>query len=143
MKVNKKVIRRAIKAGKKRIKINPSKLEEVSKAITRADVRGLLKKGSIKIKKKKGVSRGRARKRKEQRKKGRRRGHGKRKGAKGARTKPKKVWISKVRAQRKLLKEYKGKLNPKVYREIYLKIKGNYFRSKAHLKMHIEKVLKG
>ena len=142
LKINKNAIRRTLGIGKKRIKINPEKLEDVSKAITRADIRDLVKKKTIKIEKKKGVSRARAKKRKEQRKKGRRRGHGRRKGAKGARVKPEKVWVSKVRAQRRLLKEYKNKLNSKTYREIYLKIKGNYFRSKAHLKMHIEKVLK-
>ena len=142
MRINKNAIKRALGVGKKRIKVNPEHLEDVSKAITRADVKDLIKKKAIKIKKKKGVSRARARKKEEQRKKGRRRGHGKRKGAKGARIKPEKVWVNKVRAQRKLLKEYKDKLNSKTYREIYLKIKGNYFRSKAHLKMYIEKVLK-
>ncbi len=135
-------IARVLGVGKKRIKIDPTKLEDVSKAVTRADVRALVKQGVIKIKQKKGVSRARARKRHEQRKKGRQRGHGRRKGAVGGRIDKKRVWINKVRAQRKLLKEYKDKLDHKTYREIYMKIKGNYFRSKAHLKMYIERVMK-
>ncbi len=134
-------IARALGIGKKRIKVDPSKLEDVSKAVTRADVRALVKQGVIKIKQKKGVSRARARKRQEQRKKGRQRGHGRRKGAIGGRIDKKRAWVNKVRAQRKLLKEYKDKLDHRTYREIYMKIKGNYFRSKAHLKMYIERVM--
>ncbi len=137
----KEMIARALKVGKNRIWIDPSKKEEVEKAVTRRDIRELLAKKIIKVKKKKGVSRARARLRHEQKKKGRRRGHGKRKGAKGARIDKKRAWINKVRAQRKLLKEYKGKIDSKLYREIYSKIKGNFFRSRAHLKMYIEKVL--
>ena len=138
----KDLIARTLGVGKDRIKIDPSKLEEVAKAVTRADVRALVKQGIIKITQKRGVSRARARKRHEQRKKGRRRGHGRRKGAVGGRIDKKRQWINKVRAQRKLLKEYKDKLDHKTYREIYMKIKGNYFRSKAHLKMYIERVMK-
>ena len=135
-------IARALGVGKNRIKIDSSKLEDVSKAVTRADVRALVKQGVIKIKQKKGVSRARARKRHEQRKKGRQRGHGRRKGAVGGRIDKKREWVNKVRAQRKLLREYKDKLDHKTYREIYMKIKGNYFRSKSHLKMYIERVMK-
>ena len=137
----KEMIARTLKVGKDRIWIDPSKLDEVNKAVTRADIRALVARKIVKVKQKRGVSRARARVRHLQKKKGRRRGHGKRKGAKGARIDKKKSWANKVRVQRALLKEFKGKIDSKTYREIYRKIKGNFFRSRAHLKMYIEKVI--
>jgi len=140
--MQKKLAAKVLKVGVSRIWIDPSNLEEVSKAITRYDIKGLIDKGIIKVKPKKGVSRGRARKLDEQRRKGRRRGHGSRKGAKKARIPKKRNWINKVRPLRGLLKFLKeqGTITSKEYRELYNKIKGNFFRSKAHLKSYVEKM---
>ncbi len=132
-----------LKSGKNRVKFNEEKLKEISEAITRNDIRDLIKKKAITVKKKKGVSRVRARKRHEQRKKGRRRGHGTWKGKKTARTPKKRAWINRIRPQRKLLKYLrdKGILTPQIYRKLYRLAKGGFFRSKSHLKIYIEKIL--
>jgi len=129
-----------LNVGKSRVWIDPEAIDDVSMAITREDIRYFIKEGLIKAEQKEGISRARARKIKSQKNKGRRKGHGSRKGTKYARFPRKKRWIEKVRALRKLLKEYKeqGKLVKSSYRMLYRMIKGNYFRSKAHLESYIE-----
>jgi large subunit ribosomal protein L19e len=130
-----------LNAGSTRVWLDPEKLEDISKAITRTDVRTLIKKGLIKAKPKLGTSKGRARALKLQKQKGRRRGHGSRRGAKGARTPPKRTWMNKVRALRNALRLYKekGLVDGKTYREMYMKVKGNFFRSVSHLKLYLDK----
>ena len=132
----KQVAKKVFNTGKKRIKIR--KPEEATQAMTRDDVRELVKKGVIEKEKKKGTSKVRARKRKEQKSKGRQKGKGKRKGAIGARTGKKEKWMTKIRAQRKYLREIKPKLKQDAYRKLYLMCKGGYFRSKAHLNLYIK-----
>lgn len=126
--------------GETRVWINPEKLEDVSKAITREDIRSLIDQEVIKRKPVKGISRGRARERALKRAKGRRRGHGSRKGAKGARSPKKEQWMKRIRALRKRLKELRnaGKINSSIYRKLYLKAKGGEFRSVSHLNAHLK-----
>ncbi len=142
LKIQKRIASELLKVGKSRVWIDPSKIDEISESITKQDVRELIEKGYIKAKKKKGVSRGRAKELHKQRKKGRKRGYGKRKGTFNARMKDKKKWMNKVRVLRRVLSRYNkdGELNPKMYRELYLKIKGNFFRNSSHLKSYIEKI---
>ena len=60
---NKKtVMARTFKVGKKIVKLNPSKLEDIKKAITKSDIRSLLASGAISIGKIKGQSHYRANK---------------------------------------------------------------------------------
>jgi len=128
-----------LKCGKNRVWIDPDEIEEVEKAVTRQDIRNLAKKGIIAAKKKKGVSRARARILHEQRKKGRRRGHGSRKGAAYAR-RPKKVrWILTIRPIRRYLRQLRddGVITPSVYRRYYARAKGGEFKNKHHLKTHL------
>jgi large subunit ribosomal protein L19e len=136
MKLQKRLAAAIKKVGKKRVRIR--KPEEMKEAITREDIRVLLKTGAIEIEKKKGVSRGRARKNKEQRKKGRRKGEGKKKGRV---LNKKEKWVKKVRAQRKFIKMLaeKKKIGPKTYRNLYRKVGGGYFRSVSHIKTYLEK----
>ena len=89
--------------------IDPEKLTEVKEAITKEDIRSLIKDKIIRKKPKVGVSRGRARKKAVQKKKGRRKGAGSRKGKTTARLPRKKSWINRIRAQRKLLQSLKEK----------------------------------
>lgn len=125
--------------GKNKVWIDPTRQEDVADAITKADIRRLVQEGAIKRKEEKGQSRGKARKIKEQKDKGRRKGHGTRKGKEGARQQRKKKWISKVRAQRKFLKELKSgdKIERENYRDLYRKVKGGEFNSKKQLKAYI------
>ncbi len=146
MKLNlqRRIAAKILKVGEKRIWIDPDSAEEISKAITKEDIRGLIKQGMIKAKPKVGVSRARARMLKAQRKKGRRKGHGRRKGAEKARTNKKREWINKVRPLRGVLKSIKmsGKIDSKTHRNLYSKVKGNFFRSASHLRTYLEKLMR-
>ncbi len=126
--------------GKSRVWIDPDRMAEVSTAITREDVRGLIKDGAIKAKPKKSVSRSRARKRQDQRKKGRQSGPGTRKGAKGGKKSEKSEWMGRVRSLRAMLQRLRdeGTIDSSLYRKLYRQVKGGAFRSKAHLKTHLE-----
>ncbi len=127
-----------LKCGENSVWIDPDRQEEVADAITKSDIRRLVQKGAIKKEIKNGQSRGRTRKRLAQKKKGRRKGHGSRKGTKQSR---KREWISRIRAQRKMLKRLReeGELEQKDYRSLYRKTKGGRFKSKKQLKVYMEK----
>ncbi len=129
-----------LKCSKKRIIFDSDRLSDIKEAITKADIRGLIKEKAITKLSVKGVSRGRARKRLVQRRKGKQKGEGSKKGSRGARIPKKKEWMNKVRAQRELLKKLKEKkiINNKLYRELYLKSKGGFFRSRRHIKLYLE-----
>lgn len=123
--------------GKVRLDLNS--LDDIKEAITKADIRSLIRDGAIKILQKEGTSKYRARKRHIQRKKGLQKGAGRRKGKAGARTPKKRTWINKIRVQRKVLKALrdKKKINTQTYRNLYMKSKGNFFRSKKHLLLYM------
>ncbi len=131
--------------GKSRVWIDPERVEDVSEAITKQDIRNLVESGVIKKKNKKGTSRGRARKNESQKSKGRKKGHGKRKGSKGARKKSKDQWKEKIRALRKDLKDKRdsGEISRSDYRKLYRKAKGGFFRNRKHMNLYINKNLKG
>jgi len=121
--------------GKDRIWIDPKKLDEVSKALTKEDVRRLIKEGIIKVKEVEGQSRYWSIVLHEKRKKGRRRGYGSRKGKKSARLDEKTQHILKVRAMRRFIRILKMKniIDKKTYKQLYKLIKGGMFRSKKHI----------
>jgi len=130
--------------GVHRVWIDPEASKDIAAALTREDVRKLISEGKIAKREIKGVSRGRARKVDETRAYGHRKGHGSRSGAKGARRPKKEQWMKKIRALRSLLNELKGNntIDVPTYRKLYAKAKGGEYRSRAHLKSHIEQ-LKG
>ncbi|MEM4389827.1 MAG: 50S ribosomal protein L19e [Candidatus Micrarchaeia archaeon] len=125
--------------GTSRIRILPAEVKKASEALTRDDVRALIKQGIIYVLPKVSPSRARAKALHIQRKKGRRRGLGKRKGLKYARVARKTIWMNKVRAQRALLKELaaSNKL-VKGARRIYHMIKGMAFKSRASLLAYLK-----
>ncbi len=137
---------KVLECGLDRVWLNPEALEEITSAITREDIRGLIEKGTIKIKPVRGVSRGRARVLAAKRNYGHCKGPGSRKGKKGARTPKKEQWVKKIRALRKRLKELRaeGMLDKSVYCRLYRKAKGGEYRSVSHLNSHLgsEKMLK-
>ena len=135
----KRIAAKVLKTGKKKVKFNPEKLNDIKEAITRSDVRALVIDNSIKAEPKRGVSRVRARKIIVQKRKGRRTGSGSRKGKKTARLSTKENWMNHVRKQREFVKELRDKklISTTVYREIYRKIKGGFFRSKNHVKLYL------
>jgi len=133
--LQKELAAKILGVGKDRIWIDPKKLDEVSKALTKEDVRRLINEGKIKVKEIKGQSRYWSVLLHEKRKKGRRRGYGSRKGKKSARLDEKRQHILKVRAMRKLIRILKMKnvIDRKTYRQLYGLIRGGTFRNKKHI----------
>ncbi len=140
LKLQKKLAAEVAGVGKNRVRFDSESLSDIKEAITKADIRGLIRDRAINILPKIGTARHRARKRHIQRKKGRQRGVGKRKGKAGARTPKKRMWINKIRLQRSILKRLRDKkeIEPRVYRELYLKAKGGFFRSRKHLLLYLK-----
>ncbi|MEL9914622.1 MAG: 50S ribosomal protein L19e [Thermoplasmatales archaeon] len=136
-----------MKVGMSRVWMDTKSIEEISEAVTKDDVRRLIKRKVIQKKQKKGNSRGRIKEAKAQRKKGRRKGQGSRKGTRNAREPRKKRWVKTVRGMRTALRELRdsGKISRKDYRSYYRRIKGGIFRSKADMLLHMKDagVLKG
>ena len=139
LKIQKKIASKILKGSKKRVKFDENRLSDIKEAITNYDMKALIADGAITEKKARGISRGRARKRQDQKNKGRRKGQGKRKGKKTARLPQKKAWMNRIRLQRDFLKKLKEKetITGAVFRRLYLKAKGGFFRSKKHLKIYI------
>jgi len=122
----------------RRVWLDPEESEEIAEAITREDIRDLVDQGIIKAKNSDNNSRGRARERNEKRAYGHRKGQGTRKGKSGARESRKDSWVSRIRAQRKRLKELRddGTLDRTQYRELYNKASGGEFDSVDRLEAY-------
>lgn len=140
LKNQRRIASQLLKCGENRVWIDPNRAEDVSDAITRADVRTQIASGAISSRQKKGVSRGRAEFQLAQRRKGRQRGHGSRRGRKGARKPSKERWMQTIRPIRQKLKELResGKIDTATYRKYYLKAKGGVFKSRPHLESHLK-----
>mgnify|MGYP000088293624 CR=1 FL=1 len=134
----KKLAAKILKCGVSRVRMESTK--DVAEAITREDIRNLIKKGLIKAVQKKGTSKAYSKIRKVQKKKGRRKGPGSRKGKKGARMPKKEAWMKQIRALRKLLRELRDseKIERKTYRKVLLMAKGGAFRSKKHMLYYLK-----
>ncbi|MCS7123752.1 MAG: 50S ribosomal protein L19e [Candidatus Aenigmarchaeota archaeon] len=121
----KKLASKIFKVGIDKIFIESSKLKEVEKAVTRKDIKNLIKKGYIK--KKIGKIKFPYKKRIKRVKK-------------GSSVDKKTIWVRNVRALRKYLKELaeSGKIEKKDYKKVYKWIKGGMFRSRAHMRIFLE-----
>lgn len=130
---------RILKAGKSKVWFDKEYLTEIKKAITKKDIENLIKKKIIQERNDSGSSRVRAKKRLIQRRKGRRQGLGSRKGSPNTRLPSKVEWMNLVRGLRSFIKELKEKelVDNKTYRNLYLKVKGRYFRNKRHVKLYL------
>ncbi|MCP8312226.1 MAG: 50S ribosomal protein L19e [Candidatus Methylarchaceae archaeon HK02M1] len=136
---NKKVMAaKVLKVGVNKVRIDPGNLERVVDAITKDDIRALIREGAIWAEHIKGISRGRTRTRRASKKK-RGRGSGSKKGASGARTPKKRLWVTKVRAIRNRLKKARerGDITGEVFNKLYLQIKGGQIKSVRHLEEQI------
>ncbi len=130
MNLQKKIAAKILKCGEGRVWIDP-KNEKVKTAITRNDIRRFIKEGIIvKLPEKKRAGNIERSQQKA----------GSKRGTKGARQGKKNRWLKVVRPQRKALKELKdgNMLTPKTYRTVYRLIKGNYFRSRAHMMAYLK-----
>jgi len=126
--------------GESRIWIDPSRLEDVSAAITRDEVKRLIKEGVIRVEQVHSPSRGRWRERHKARKKGRHRGHGRRKGVASARRDPKEEWMHRIRKIRRYLRYLRdhGILDRSTYRKLYRWAKGGMFPTFASLQRWLQ-----
>ena len=128
----KRLAARVLKIGTSRVWFDPDKKKELEEAITAADFRVLIQKKIVKkIPEKKNLS---ARRGGDQ-------NTGKRKGAKFSLLDKKSRWMIKIRALRTELKKLKEeeKIEKSVYKELYKKSGGGFFRNKSHLKTYIER----
>ena len=136
----KKLAAKILNVSPKKVVFSPEALDDIQKAITRSDMRGLIAVGKISKAKVNQHSRSGARKVAGQKSKGRQRGKGSRKGSKHSIVTRKEKWIALIRAQRELLKELHVKklLSTVNYRMLYTKSKGGYFRNKRHIKLYLK-----
>jgi large subunit ribosomal protein L19e len=135
LRIQKSIAAKVMKVGEGRVWIDPGRFEDVSMAITRQDIRSLIKDGVIKKRPEVGVSRGRFRKISKQKKKGLRKGPGTRKGPVTG-----DEWIHRIRSMREFLRLMRRRkfITPAIYRTLYLKAKGGAFHDKRQLKAYIE-----
>ena len=130
MNLQKKLASKMLRCSDSKIWIDPTN-DKVRQAITRRDIRRFIKEGIIarlpdkKAKKVVGKRQQRT---------------GSIKGTRKARVGPKNAWFKVVRPQRRMLKELKDQkqLRPHAYRKVYRMIKGNAFRSRAHLNTYLK-----
>ncbi|MDE1873848.1 MAG: 50S ribosomal protein L19e [Candidatus Micrarchaeota archaeon] len=117
--------------GESSLRMRPESMDEIKKAITRDDIRKLIKDGAIVAAKPKWELHKPAKT--EKRKKGR----GKRRGS--AKARQGRVWEKKVRSQRLLLRRLKlmGKVDRPMFKKYYLLVKGNAFADKKSLLLHL------
>jgi len=123
---------RILKVGESRVWFDPKQKKEIDEAITAEDFRILIKKKAIrKLPEKKNLSIH----------KKDRKGIGSRKGAKYSRLNKKRRWIIKIRGLRHELKRLleSGKIEKFVYRNLYRKASGGFFRDKSHLRTYLER----
>jgi len=125
----KELASKVLKVGKRRIQFDSEKLAEIKEAITKQDIRDLNEAGIINVKEKSG--------RKTIVKRKTRRGPGK---IKKKVSKRKQEYVKMVRKQRYYIKELKKqeRIDPEEYRSLRKKIRARTFKTKAHLRAHIE-----
>jgi len=140
MELQKRLASQILDCGPRRVRFDPSKLEDIKKAITSFDMRRLIAQGIVYKIQKKGVSRARAKQTHGQKVKGRRSGHGSRKGKVTARLNPKTRWVRAVRAQREVLRSLRENqvIDNAGFKSLYAKVKGGFFRSTKHIKIYIK-----
>ena len=140
LKPQKRMAAEILKCGENRVYFDPYLIEDISLAITREDIRNLIKQGIIQKKYKQGISNQRKKVNHERKKKGRGRGLGKRKGTKHARSPKKKNWIKRIRPIRRELKKLRDRkqITATNYRKLYKNAKGGMFTSVAQLNRYIK-----
>ncbi|MCX8184270.1 MAG: 50S ribosomal protein L19e [Sulfolobales archaeon] len=128
-----------LEIGENRIRFDPEKLEKIESALTREDIKKLIKDGAIWVEPSGRNSRGRWKERHEKRKKGHRRGPGRRKGPRTARMDPKKRWMTTIRKIRRFIKWMRDSevIDTVTYRKLYRLAKGGAFKSLSDLKRHL------
>jgi large subunit ribosomal protein L19e len=133
MTLQKRLASEILGVGRNRIWTDKNRLEDIEKAITRNDVRELIKEGAIK-------ARIRIKKKKKAEKKGRRRGVGSIK-KKIARRKEK--YVYKIRKLRKYIQNLKNKkvINQDEKKKLRMMSRSGELKSLRHLKDHVSNIM--
>jgi large subunit ribosomal protein L19e len=141
----KRLASEVLDVGENKIWLDPDRQADIAEAITREDIRELVDEGAVRAEPPKGNSRGKARQRQQKRAYGHQKGPGSRKGKAGARENDKESWQSRIRAQRKHLRQLRddGEIDSSTYRALYDKAGGGEFDSVADLERYIESELRG
>lgn len=123
---------KVLKVGETKVWMDPAKTKDIQQAITRIDIKRLIKQKAIKKLPDK-VKKPRVQKK-------RKRGPGSKKGSKHARLPKKRRWIARVRPLRRMIKELKekGEIDNRTYRRLYMLIKGGQFRSRSHMRIWMQ-----
>jgi len=140
LKAQRRMAAEILKCGENRVYFDPYLIEEIKMAITRDDIRSLIKEGIIKKNYKKGISNYRKNLRHQRKKRGLARGLGKRKGKRTARTPKKEAWMKRIRAQRRELKKLRDRKQITIanYRKLYKNAKGGMFNSVAQMNRYVK-----
>jgi large subunit ribosomal protein L19e len=135
----KEMAAKLLKVGVGRVKFNQDSLDRIEDAVTREDMKRLIKAGDIWAAQPRGISSGRKKARKVKKSK-RGRGTGSKEGKSTTRQPRKQSWVRQVRALRRYLKLQKAKheLNQEQFKHFYRKVKGGEIRSLRRLKELIE-----
>ncbi|MFP3984832.1 MAG: 50S ribosomal protein L19e [Candidatus Bathyarchaeia archaeon] len=126
-----------LKIGENRVWIDPDRIDDVEAAITREEIKKLVHEKAIQSIPEKGISRARIRVLHEKTKKGLRKGPGKRSKT---RMSDKELWMKKIRALRRRLRELKEKrtITEHTYRQFYKMAGSGVFESIADLERRIK-----
>ncbi len=117
--------------GENKIRIKPEEIGRAESALTREDVRGLIRDKVVYVKTESGFKVLNRRKKKLA---------GSRRGSMNTRTPEKDKWMTNVRAQRKYLNQLvvEGNLEQKNKRHVYMRIKGGAFKGKKAMLMYLK-----
>ncbi len=142
IKLTKRAAAQIMKRGVNSIRIQEGSLEDAKKAITKEDVRALIKSGKVYAIKEKTTLSLHGRELKRKRRAGRARGPGRRKGSHKARSGS--PYVKKVRAQRRILASLKGanEIDNVMFKRYYALVKGGTFQTKLSLINHIRTSVK-
>ena len=140
LKSQRRIAAEILKVGETRVWIDPERIEEVESAITREEIKRLIHEKAIRPLPKRGISRARARVLHEKKKKGLRRGPGSRSGTRKARLPRKRMWMMRIRALRRRLRELKSRrlIVEGAYRRLYIMAKSGAFKSIAEMERYID-----
>ena len=140
LKTAKRIAAYELDVGESRIKFKTENVSKAAEALTREDIRGLVKDGSIYAVAVSGQNRLRGKHYHDQKKKGRKRGRGNRKGKMYSRISQKDDWMVKVRSQRRYLAKLREekKLVGADARRVYLMVKGRAFKGISAIEAYLK-----